>query len=70
MIPTHQGRAVEKILFRSIGQGGSNSAQQYALDTTRANVEFTVRRPWTWSSLRDVIRRRGTRSGETWTSQH
>ncbi len=41
IIPTHQGRASEKILFTIIGGGGKFIPNNTHFDTTRANVEFT-----------------------------
>jgi len=41
IIPTHQGRAAEKILFAVIGGRGKKIPNNTHFDTTRANVEFT-----------------------------
>lgn len=69
IIPTHQGRAAERILFEVMVSEGDVVPNNTHFDTTRANVEFQG------AEARDLVRaeeetpRWFSHSRETWTSR-
>ena len=58
ILPTHQGRASERILFELVGGADKVIPSNNHFDTTRANIEKSGRRPSTWSSTKGSSRAR------------
>jgi len=48
VLPTHQGRASERILFELLGGPGTYVPNNTHFDTTRANTSTRGRWPSTW----------------------
>ena len=67
VIPTHQGRAAERILFSQIGGAGRTVPNNTHFDTTRANVEVTGARAVDLVIARARTPPPSTRSRATWT---
>ena len=69
VLPTHQGRAAEKIFFTVTGGPGRVIPNNTHFDTTRANIEFTGAQAVDLPVPEGLSRRCGTRSRATWTSR-
>ena len=66
VIPTHQGRAAERILFTVLCKPGHVVPNNTHFDTTRANIEFRARAPSIFRLRPPPIPRLGIPSKATW----
>ena len=68
VLPTHQGRAAERILFTATGGSGLIVPNNTHFDTTRANIEFTGASAVDLPVAEGLQPAARTRSRATWTS--